>query len=216
VIEVTRAAGDRHAPACLTRTGRCGMAGLQVTVAIRAASPRPGRTTAPAGWQRRRSPPRPALAERLLANQFRATAHPCSSHVRRQRLPRSAIWPTWTKRTGRGPCGISLVVSTFVNHAARTFDVGVDLHQLAQTVAAPAWLMRGGQPVAAIDPQTVGHHPLPQRLDDATSRLMQLRFVASESAFDYFRATGDYLRRTSRHRRGAEEVGAQAKWGGRE
>jgi hypothetical protein len=31
-------------------------------------------------------------------------------------------------------------------------------------------------------------------VDDATSRLMQLRFVASESAFDYFRATGDYLR----------------------
>jgi hypothetical protein len=31
-------------------------------------------------------------------------------------------------------------------------------------------------------------------VDDATSRLMQLRFVASESAFDYFRATGEYLR----------------------
>jgi hypothetical protein len=30
-------------------------------------------------------------------------------------------------------------------------------------------------------------------VDDATSRLMQLRFVASESAFDYFRATGAYL-----------------------
>jgi hypothetical protein len=30
-------------------------------------------------------------------------------------------------------------------------------------------------------------------VDDATSRLMQLRFVASESAFDYFRATKDYL-----------------------
>jgi hypothetical protein len=30
-------------------------------------------------------------------------------------------------------------------------------------------------------------------VDDATSRLMQLRFVASESAFDYFRATQDYL-----------------------
>src|ERR1700689_5432095 len=29
--------------------------------------------------------------------------------------------------------------------------------------------------------------------DDATSRLMQLRFVASESAFDYFRATRAYL-----------------------
>jgi hypothetical protein len=26
-------------------------------------------------------------------------------------------------------------------------------------------------------------------VDDATSRLMQLRFVASESAFDYLRAT---------------------------
>jgi hypothetical protein len=30
-------------------------------------------------------------------------------------------------------------------------------------------------------------------VDDATSRLMVLRFVASESAFDYFRATRDYL-----------------------
>ena len=30
-------------------------------------------------------------------------------------------------------------------------------------------------------------------VDDATSRLMQLRFAASESAFDYFRATRDYL-----------------------
>src|SRR4051794_19651415 len=30
-------------------------------------------------------------------------------------------------------------------------------------------------------------------VDDATSRLMQLRFVASESAFDYFRAMRDYL-----------------------
>jgi hypothetical protein len=30
-------------------------------------------------------------------------------------------------------------------------------------------------------------------IDDATSRLMQLRFVASESAFDYFRATRAYL-----------------------
>jgi len=30
-------------------------------------------------------------------------------------------------------------------------------------------------------------------VDDATSRLMQLRFVASESAFDYFRVTRDYL-----------------------
>ena len=32
-------------------------------------------------------------------------------------------------------------------------------------------------------------------VDDATSRLMALRFVASESAFDYFRATRDYLQR---------------------
>jgi hypothetical protein len=30
-------------------------------------------------------------------------------------------------------------------------------------------------------------------VDDANSRLMRLRFVASESAFDYFRATKDYL-----------------------
>jgi hypothetical protein len=30
-------------------------------------------------------------------------------------------------------------------------------------------------------------------LDDATSRLMELRFAASESAFDYFRTTRAYL-----------------------
>jgi hypothetical protein len=30
-------------------------------------------------------------------------------------------------------------------------------------------------------------------VDDATSRLMHLRFVISESAFDYFRATRSYL-----------------------
>jgi hypothetical protein len=36
-----------------------------------------------------------------------------------------------------------------------------------------------------------GSRPAP--VDDATSRLMQLRFVASESAFDYFRATCAYL-----------------------
>jgi hypothetical protein len=30
-------------------------------------------------------------------------------------------------------------------------------------------------------------------VDDATSRIMELRFVASESAFDYFRATRRYL-----------------------
>jgi hypothetical protein len=30
-------------------------------------------------------------------------------------------------------------------------------------------------------------------VDDATSRLMQLRFVTSESAFDYFRTTRDFL-----------------------
>jgi hypothetical protein len=30
-------------------------------------------------------------------------------------------------------------------------------------------------------------------VDDATSRLMRLRFVASESTFDYFRATRGYL-----------------------
>jgi hypothetical protein len=40
-------------------------------------------------------------------------------------------------------------------------------------------------------------------VDDATSRLMQLRFVASESAFDYFRATKDYL---ETHGRGSESA----------
>jgi len=32
-------------------------------------------------------------------------------------------------------------------------------------------------------------------VDDATGRLMELRFVASESAFDYFDATVGYLER---------------------
>jgi hypothetical protein len=32
-------------------------------------------------------------------------------------------------------------------------------------------------------------------VDDATSRLMELRFVASESAFDYFASTRSYLER---------------------
>src|SRR5215469_6278616 len=35
--------------------------------------------------------------------------------------------------------------------------------------------------------------PLLAFVDDATSRLMQLRFAASESAFDYFRSTRAYL-----------------------
>src|SRR5258708_36005008 len=35
-------------------------------------------------------------------------------------------------------------------------------------------------------------------VDDATSRLMQLRFVTSESAFDYFRATRGYLEEQSK------------------
>ena len=36
-------------------------------------------------------------------------------------------------------------------------------------------------------------------VDDATSRLMVLRFVASESAFDYFRATRAYLETHGKH-----------------
>ena len=38
-------------------------------------------------------------------------------------------------------------------------------------------------------------------VDDATSRLMQLRFVGSESAFDYFRATRAYLETHGKPRR---------------
>ena len=37
-------------------------------------------------------------------------------------------------------------------------------------------------------------------IDDATSRIMALRFAASESAFDYFRATRNYLEAFARHR----------------
>jgi hypothetical protein len=32
-------------------------------------------------------------------------------------------------------------------------------------------------------------------VDDATGRLMELRFVRSESTFDYFESTSNYLRR---------------------
>jgi hypothetical protein len=40
----------------------------------------------------------------------------------------------------------------------------VDLHQLAKAIAPAAWLMRGGQTMAAVDPQTRGDHPAAQRL----------------------------------------------------
>jgi hypothetical protein len=36
-------------------------------------------------------------------------------------------------------------------------------------------------------------------VDDATSRLMQLRFATSESAFDYFRTTRAYQAGVARH-----------------
>ena len=52
----------------------------------------------------------------------------------------------------------------------------VDLHQLAQTIAPSARLMRGGQLVATVEPQAHSDHPLPQRLarDRATMQLGQL------------------------------------------
>jgi hypothetical protein len=42
----------------------------------------------------------------------------------------------------------------------------VDLHQLAKAIAPAAWLMRGGQTMAAVDPQTRRDHPAAQRLMD--------------------------------------------------
>jgi hypothetical protein len=58
-------------------------------------------------------------------------------------------------------------------------------------------------------------HTLLAFVDDATSRLMQLRFVASESAFDYFRTTprpsgearqaGRVLQRQARHLSGEQQ-----------
>jgi hypothetical protein len=41
----------------------------------------------------------------------------------------------------------------------------VDLHQLSKTLAPASWLMRRGKSVAAVDPQTIRHHPLAQRLN---------------------------------------------------
>jgi hypothetical protein len=41
----------------------------------------------------------------------------------------------------------------------------IDLHEFAQTFPPSSRLMRRGQLVAAIDPQPVRHHPLPQCLD---------------------------------------------------
>jgi hypothetical protein len=35
----------------------------------------------------------------------------------------------------------------------------VDLHQLATAIAPAEWLMRTGQTMAAVDPQTCGDHP---------------------------------------------------------
>jgi len=50
-------------------------------------------------------------------------------------------------------------------------------------------------------------------VDDATSRLLQLRFVTSESAFDYFRATRAYLEARCRQRwRGSAPLGRKAPW----
>jgi len=52
----------------------------------------------------------------------------------------------------------------------------VDLHQLAKAIAPAAWLMRGGQTMTAVDPQTRGDHPAAQRLtrDRAAVHLRQL------------------------------------------
>jgi hypothetical protein len=41
----------------------------------------------------------------------------------------------------------------------------VDLDKFAQTFTTSSWLMRGRQFVAAIDPEPIRHHPLPQCLD---------------------------------------------------
>ena len=52
----------------------------------------------------------------------------------------------------------------------------VDLHQLAKAIAPAAWLMRGGQTMAAVDPQIRRDHPAAQRLtrDRAAVYLRQL------------------------------------------
>jgi hypothetical protein len=38
----------------------------------------------------------------------------------------------------------------------------VDLHQLAKAIAPAAWLMRGGQTMAVVDPQIRRDHPAAQ------------------------------------------------------
>src|SRR5215813_7139343 len=52
----------------------------------------------------------------------------------------------------------------------------VNLHQLANAIAPTAWLMRGGQTMAAVDPQTRRDHPAAQRFtrDRAAVYLRQL------------------------------------------
>src|ERR1700758_2594254 len=40
----------------------------------------------------------------------------------------------------------------------------VDLHQFAQTIAPPAWLMRRGEPMLTVLPQPIGDHPTAQGL----------------------------------------------------
>src|SRR6516162_8733914 len=52
----------------------------------------------------------------------------------------------------------------------------IDLHELAKAIAPAAWLMWGGQTMAAVDPQTRRDHPATQRLarDRAAVHLRQL------------------------------------------
>ena len=40
----------------------------------------------------------------------------------------------------------------------------VDLHQLAKAIAPAAWLMRGGQTMPTVPPQSIGDHPTAQSL----------------------------------------------------
>ena len=56
----------------------------------------------------------------------------------------------------------------------------VDLHQLAQTIAPPARLMRRGQAVPPIGPQTVRDHPAAQRLARNRTTVMFSKLLGGE------------------------------------
>ena len=67
-----------------------------------------------------------------------------------------------------------------LDHGPRTVLRSVDLHQFAQTLTAPARLMRRGQAMPTIHPQPIPDHPLPQRLDAQAQAVPRRQFLHRE------------------------------------